>query len=66
MILNEYRNYVHKLFTECIEFNEELNTILKNDKCKAASARARKKSIALGKKLKEFRKVSVEFCKNKE
>lgn len=66
MTRDEYYEYIQKLSTEMMEFNDELAYILKNKKCKAASARARKKSIALGKKFKEFRKVSVEYCKNKE
>lgn len=63
MTLSEYQENVKKLQEVIAALSNELETILTKDKVKAASARARLKSNALTKALKEFRKISLEYSK---
>lgn len=63
MTLEEYRAYCAEIKEDLESLISELNYIAVNDRVKSASGRARKKTVELGKKFKDFRKVSVEFCK---
>lgn len=63
MTTDEYKKYCADLMDDMALLMHELAYIRDHDRSKAASARARKQTLGLSKRYKDFRKVSVEFYK---